>query len=118
MKVIGNVSPNPVSVEQNLANNLVEIRLRENVRKISEEGLKSDEQIEMYQYDEYVLHIPNREGLKEDIESDLQDWLMTGRKLEYNPIASAVKDLEHENAVYASNIAELDASYREGVNSV
>jgi len=47
----------------------------------------------MFEYDEYTFHLKDREGLKEDIENNLSDWLITGRTLEVNEGASIVQDM-------------------------
>lgn len=118
MRVTGNVKPDEVSIERQLQSDFATVRLRENISKITITDTNTGSEIEMYQYDEYTVQVRYREELQSDIESNLQDWLTTGRTLEYNPNASAVADLAAENAAYASNMNELDASYREGVNSV
>ena len=63
----------------------VEVRVRENVRQITETE---------FEYDEYILHVKDRDGLKEDIEANMGDWLTTGRTLEFNESASAVVDMK------------------------
>lgn len=48
----------------------------------------------MFEYDEYTFLLKDREGLREDIEGNLSDWLITGRTLEVNESASIVQDMK------------------------
>lgn len=38
--------------------------------------------------------MPNRDGLREDIEGHMEDWLITGRTLEINESASVIQDMK------------------------
>lgn len=95
----------------------VEVRLRENIREVTETDTQTDTSITMFEYDEYTFHLKDREGLKEDIENNLSDWLITGRMLEVNENASVVQDMKTEIA-NAVSTDDLENAYREGVNSV
>ena len=55
--------------------------------------------------------------MQEEIESNLNDWLATGRMLEVNESASIVQDMKTEIA-NAVSTGDLEAAYSEGVNSV
>lgn len=93
MRVVGDKNPEVIKVEQMLNNNLAEVRIRQNVSQIT----VTNEFIgthTMYQYDEYVMKMPYRDTLKAEIESNLQDWLATGRTLEYNVMASIPYDMK------------------------
>ena len=84
MKVKGNNIPEAIHIERYLPKSgYVEVRLTENPVQLEEE---------LYQYDEYVLQIPQRENLAEEIEANLNDWLITGRTLEVNENASEMAD--------------------------
>ena len=84
MKVKGNNLPEAVHIERYLPKaGYVEVRLTENVTQIEEN---------LFEYDEYVLQIPQRENLAEEIEANLHDWLITGRTLEVNDNASEMAD--------------------------
>ena len=48
----------------------------------------------MFEYDEYTFVLPDREGLREDIEANMADWLATGRTLEINEGASILMDMK------------------------
>lgn len=81
MRVTGNEKPEQIIVERCYAQpEYSEIRIRENARKKS----VSDENgtYNMWEYDEYVFQVPNREGIMEDVESNLAEWIETGRNLE------------------------------------
>jgi hypothetical protein len=84
MRVQGNKNPDTIHIERYLPKaGYVEVRLTENAVQLEEE---------LYQYDEYVLQVPNRENLREQIEANLGDWLITGRTLEVNENASEMAD--------------------------
>ena len=86
----------------------VEVRLRENVRQ------RPDGEFE---YDEYVIHVKEKDGLQAEIESNLAEWLATGRMLEVNENASVVQDMRTEIANSVST-GDLENAYKEGVNSI
>ena len=86
----------------------VEVRLRENVRQHPDGE---------FEYDEYVIHVKEKDGLQAEIESNLAEWLATGRMLEVNENASVVQDMRTEIANSVST-GDLEAAYKEGVNSV
>ena len=52
-----------------------------------------------------------------EIESNLAEWLMTGKMLEVNENASVVQDMRTEIA-NAVSTGDLEAAYKEGVNSI
>jgi hypothetical protein len=71
----------------------VEVRLRENIKEVTDIDPQTETSVTMFEYDEYTFHLKDREGLKEDIENNLSDWLITGRTLEVNEGASIVQDM-------------------------
>ena len=116
MRVQGNASPAAVTVESYWPTpGYAEIRLYENVKDITPTDVENP--TPLFEYDEYVIHVKGKDGLQEEIESNLNDWLITGRALEVNESASIVQDLRAEIAD-AITPAALDAAYREGVNSI
>lgn len=72
----------------------VEVRLRENIKEITDIDPQTETSVTMFKYDEYTFLLKNREGLQEDIENNLSDWLITGRTLEVNESASIVQDMK------------------------
>lgn len=70
-----------------------EVRLRENISKITVEDTHTGKAVIMYEYDEYTFCLKNYDGLKADIENNLSDWLTTGRNIEVNEQASSVQDM-------------------------
>lgn len=89
MRVQGGVIPEQVTVEPYpRTSGVSEVRLRENIFEVDKERGK------MYEYDEYVLHVPTTDNLKQTIESNLKDWLATGRSLEVNENASVIQDMK------------------------
>ena len=85
MRVKGNVSPVTLSMESYLPlEGYVEVRLRENIKEVTDIDPQTETSVTMFEYDEYTFLLKNREGLQEDIENNLSDWLITGRTLEVN----------------------------------
>lgn len=95
MRVRGNISPVTLSVETYLPlEGYVEVRLRENIKEVTETDPQTETSVTMFEYDEYTFLLKDREGLQEDIEGNLSDWLITGRTLEVNESASIVQDMK------------------------
>lgn len=95
MRVRGNVSPNALDIEAFAPMpGYVEVRLRENIKEVSEVDEMTETEITMYEYDEYTFHLRDREGLQEEIETNMSDRLITGRTLEINEGASIVQDMK------------------------
>ena len=116
MRVQGNGFPAAVTVESyRPMPGYVEVRVRESVKNIT--PTDNGDAAPLYEYDEYVFHVKQRDGLQQKIENNLVDWLQTGRMLEVNDRASTVQDMKTEIAD-AITQAALDAAYREGVNSI
>ena len=116
MRVQGNGFPAAVTVESYWPMpGYVEVRVCENVKDIT--PTDDEDTTPLYEYDEYVFHIKQRDGLQQEIENNLADWIQTGRMLEVNENASVVQDMRTElkNAV---STGDLEAAYKEGVNSV
>ena len=116
MRVQGNGFPTTVTVESYWPMpGYVEVRVRENVKGIT--PTDDEDTTPLYEYDEYVFHIKQRDGLQQEIENNLADWIQTGRVLEVNDRASTVQDMKTEIANSVST-GDLDNAYREGVNSI
>lgn len=100
MRVQGNINPNPVSVvDHRPIPGTAEIRLRENVVQIGDN---------LYEYDEYTAHLPDRDGLEQDIRDNLADWLVTLRTLEFNQNASIAVAQQRDIAAYDQAMAEIE----------
>lgn len=95
MRVRGNLSPNALDIEAFAPMpGYVEVRLRENVKSVTVVDEMTEAEVTMYEYDEYTFHLADKEGLREEIEANLTDWLITGRTLEINEAASIVQDMK------------------------
>ena len=95
MRVRGNVSPQTMTIEPyHSIPGRVEVRLRENIKAVSATDEMTADEIIMYEYDEYTFHLKNKEELKEEIESNMGDWLATGRTMEVNDNASDLQDMK------------------------
>lgn len=100
MRVQGNVYPETITVEAYLPiPGMVEVRLRENVVQLADT---------LYEYDEYTTNLKNRPGLKEDIEANLQDWMVTLRTLEVNDNASIVAEQRRNINAYDQALSEIE----------
>lgn len=116
MRVQGNGFPAAVTVESyRPMPGYAEVRVRENAKDIT--PTDDENAAPLYEYDEYVFHVKQRDGLQQEIENNLADWIQTGRVLEVNDRASTVQDMRVEIA-NAITPGALDAAYREGVNSI
>lgn len=94
MRVKGNISPNVLNIEPyRPMEGYVEARLRENIKAVTEVDEMTGQEIQMFEYDEYTFVLRDREGLREDMEANMNDWLVTGRTLEVNEGASIVQDM-------------------------
>ena len=94
MRVTGNSIPESIHIEPYAREpGTVEIRLRENVHEVTKTDEETGQTYTMQEYDEYTFILPDRPGLKEEIEENLSDWLATGRVLEVNIGASIVADM-------------------------
>lgn len=92
MRVRGDTSPNTISIETYpQQEGYVEIRLRENITEQTEQI--NEQPIKYFDYDEYLLVVPNREGLQKEIETNLDEWILTGRTLEFDENASKAHEM-------------------------
>lgn len=108
MRVQGNSAPASVTVEIYLpVPGTVEIRLRENIKEVSVTDGVTEQAVTMYEYDEYVFLLKDREGLQEDIEANLADWLATGRTMEVDENASILRAARYENSSLLYEMAAL-----------
>lgn len=72
----------------------VEVRLRDNIKDITETNEQSETTTTLFEYDEYTFILKEKTGLKKEIEANLSDWLITGRTLEVNENASIIQDMK------------------------
>lgn len=92
MRVRGDISPNTISIETYpQQEGYVEIRLRENVTEVTEQI--NEQPVKFFEYDEYLMIIPNRDGLQKEIETNFDEWVLTGRTLEFNDQASMAHEM-------------------------
>ena len=94
MRTQGNIYPETITVEPRIdMTGIVEIRIRENINDVSYIDQETDQNITMYEYDEYTTLSADRPGLKNEISENIQDWLATLRAMEVNQNASIIKDM-------------------------
>ena len=83
MKAKSNKSPSTAVFEK--VNGTLRVRLCENIVECERLGET------IYEYDEYVFVLKDREGLREDIESNLERWLATAEARERKNLANTVR---------------------------
>lgn len=111
MRVKGNVSPNVLDIERyRPMPGYVEVRLRENINEVTVVDGITEQEISMFEYDEYTFVLPNSGGLRDEIEANLTDWLATGRTLEVNPNASIVADQHRDINSYEAALSEIETA--------
>lgn len=107
MRVRGNISPNVLNIEAyHPFPGYVEVRLRERINEVTVVDEMTEEENIMFEYDEYTFILPEREGLREEIEANMNDWLITGRTLEVNEGASIVQDMKAALEILGVNTNE------------
>lgn len=95
MRVKGNIMPSVLNIEDyRPMPGYVEVRLRENFKEVTVVDEMTEAVVTMIEYDEYTFILKNRDTLREDIEANMEDWLITGRTLEVNEGASIVQDMK------------------------
>lgn len=97
MRVQGNKSPAILAMESYFPDpGYVEVRLRENIKEVTSTDPVTKGTFTAFEYDEYTFIVKDRVGLRENIESHLDEWIATGRTLEVNESASIVQDMKAE----------------------
>lgn len=116
MRVKGNISPNALSIAPYAPKaGHVEVRIRDNITHTVEKDDMTGQEISMFEYDEYTFILHDREGLREDIEANMADWMATGRTLEVHENASIVADQRWDINSYEQALSEIEAAL--GVNT-
>ena len=65
---------------------------------------EGEKEIVMYEYDEYTFLLKDKDGLKDEIEANMTDWLITGRTLEINESASIIRDMKEALEILEVNV--------------
>ena len=111
MRVYGNVLPETLLIEPYApSDGYVEVRLREDIKEVTDTDPQTGIAVPMYEYDEYIFLLKNREGLRDEIEANLTDWLATGRTLEVNPNASVVAAQRRDINAYEQALSEIEVA--------
>lgn len=91
MKVQGNNSPPQVEIRQHETNRqLAYVILRENIKDIH-----TEEAPELFEYDEYSVCCLNDESLESIVREHFDEWIETGREVEFNALASISVDMQN-----------------------
>ena len=86
MKANGSISPSPLLFEHRF-DGMAEMRFRENI--ISKKDDKGDT---IYNYDEYLLIVTDRDGLEKIVQDNMEVWLAYAKQQETDNQAQAVRD--------------------------
>ena len=86
MKVNGSIQPDALSFEHRF-DGMAEMRFRENITNSNDD--KGDT---IYSYDEYLLIMPDRDGLGKIVTDNLPVWLAYAKSQETDNQAQAVRD--------------------------
>ncbi len=86
MKVNGSIQPDALSFEHRF-DGMAEMRFRENITNSNDD--KGDT---IYSYDEYLLVMPDRDGLGKIVQDNLPVWLAYAKQQETDNQAQAVRD--------------------------
>lgn len=100
MRVNSNQAPLKIRVEKITTKAPVkcEIRLTENVIKLSDMD---------YMYDEYVFYDLFYDGIEQDILNRFDEWVLTGKSSEIKEYASEVYQMEQEHTRELANLIEM-----------
>ena len=82
MKANGSIQPDTLSFEHRF-DGMAEMRFRENISQNNDGG---------FTYDEYVLTIPDRDGLEKIVQDNLEVWLAYAKQQETDNQAQAARD--------------------------
>jgi hypothetical protein len=109
MKVQSNSIPKSVSVNRFYPKpGYMEVRLRENVNSIQLIDGITENPDTVFEYDEYILKIKDREGLEADINANFDTYLTEARNIELRK--DELLWNRQQLAEYEAIIAELDAA--------
>jgi len=85
MKVNGSVQPDALSFEHRF-DGMAEMRFRENITSEKDENGDT-----IYSYDEYLLVMPDRDGLGKIVQDNLPAWLAYAKAAEAKQLAANVR---------------------------
>lgn len=85
MKVNGSIQPDALSFEHRF-DGMAEMRFRENITNSNDD--KGDT---IYSYDEYLLVMPDRDGLKKSVQDNLSVWIAYAKAAETEQLAANVR---------------------------
>lgn len=109
MKVRSGVDPKPININKFYPKpGYMEVRLRENVNIIQLIDEVTETPDTVFEYDEYILKIKDREGLEADINANFNTYLTEARNIELRK--DELLWSRQQLAEYEAIIAELDAA--------
>jgi hypothetical protein len=101
MKVNGSISPQPLSFQHRF-DGAAEIRFRENVVKNTDKDGNVT-----YTYDEYLLTMPDRDGLEKIVTDNTAVWLAYAETQEVNQLATDVRT-QRDKLLYDTDWTQVD----------
>lgn len=112
MKVQSGVDPKPININKFYPKpGYMEVRLRENVNIIQLIDEVTETPDTVFEYDEYILKIKDREGLEADINANFNTYLTEAKNIELRK--DELLWSKQQLAEYEAIIAELDAALLE-----
>ena len=116
MRVRSDFKPEAVSITDYTPDStLVEVYVSENIKEVlvqgdNEEDGEANEDRVQWESDMYIFHPKRVDGLKEDIEAHLSDWIATGRSLEVDTKATEMCERDDEIADLMDTLADAAQS--------
>jgi hypothetical protein len=101
MKVNGSISPPALSFEHRF-DGIAEMRFRENITSKKDEKGNT-----IYSYDEYILTMPDRDGLEKIVTDNTAVWLAYAETQEVNQLATDVRT-QRDKLLYDTDWTQVD----------
>lgn len=94
MKAQNTIRPANSFEIENLDKNKCDIVFYTNIIEKEQESTNMEENatIKIYEYDTYRINIDYRDGIKEEIKNNYQEWLKNAKQSEYSELATKIRE--------------------------